>query len=147
MYRAIVDKYDDSRSRAIFSGDRNSTRGTKHYSAMAFNIRALLPFAIKYIPVLDIAVFSLLVMYYGRLHSDARLIHIARSGYTAAISQFRQNLHTAIPGAARATYVARFCTSVALCCFEQLDEIATSDLATRRTWTELFGFCSRVDQT
>lgn len=128
LYRAIVDEYANSRSPAIFSGDRNTMQEIQHFSAMALNIRALVPFATKYIPVLDIAVFSLLVMYYGRLHSDIGLIFLARSSYTAAISQYRRYLHTAMPGATGATHISRalFCTSVALCCFEQLDLIATS---------------------
>jgi hypothetical protein len=137
LYRAIVDEYDDSRSPAIFSGDRNIMQGTKHYSAMALNIRALVPFATRYVPVLDIAVFSLLVMYYGRLHSDIGLISLARSSYTAAISQYRRYLRMAMPAATGAAHISRamFCTSVALCCFEHLDQIATSS----------FGYMAHMD--
>ena len=137
LYRAIVDEYGDSRSPSIFSGDRNIMQGTKHYSSMASNIRALVPFATRYIPVLDVAVFSLLVMYYGRLHSDTGLVSLARSGYTAAISQYRQYLHTAMPEATGATHISRalFCTSVALCCFEHLDQVAASS----------FGYMAHMD--
>lgn len=126
LYQAIAAEFRDSCSPGIFSGDRNVLQGTRHYSSMALTIRALLPFASKFIPVLDTAIFSLLVMYYGRLHANAGLVDLARSGYTVTIAQFRRYLHTATPGATGALNISRamFCTSVALCCFEQLDEVA-----------------------
>jgi hypothetical protein len=137
LYQAIIDEFDDTRSLAIFSGDRNIMQGSKLYSSMALNIRALLPFAAKCILVLDMALFSLLVMYYGRLHANTRLVDLARSGYTAAISQYRRYLYTANFEAIGTTRMssALFCTSVALCCFEQLDEITASG----------FGYTAHMD--
>lgn len=127
LYQAIAAEFRDNCSPGIFSGDRNVLQGTRHYSSMALTIRALLPFASKFIPVLDTAIFSLLVMYYGRLHANAGLVGLARSGYTATITQFRRYLHIATPGATGALQISRamFCASVALCCFEQLDDVAT----------------------
>jgi hypothetical protein len=94
---------------------------------MALTIRALLPLAAKYVPVLDIAIFSLLAIYYGRLHANSGLVHLARSAYVATLSEFRRYLLKATVVSARTSHAlkALCCTSIALCCFEHLDEVAT----------------------
>lgn len=95
---------------------------------MALTIRALLPFACKYIPALDMAIFSLLAMYYGRLHANAGLVKLARSSYTATLSEFLRLLPKVTATSAGNSYIGHaLCrTSIALCCLEHLDEIGTS---------------------
>jgi hypothetical protein len=128
LYQAIVGEFTNTSDAGIFSGDRNTRQGTQHYSAMALTIRAFLPFACRYIPALDIAIFSLLTMYYGRLHANAGLVSLARSSYIAALSQFRQDLPKARAGPTGTPHIhqALCCTSIALCCFEHLEEVTTS---------------------
>jgi hypothetical protein len=94
---------------------------------MALTIRALLPLAAKYVPVLDIAIFSLLAIYYGRLHANSGLVHLARNAYVATLSEFRRYLLkvTAVSAGTSHALKALCCASIALCCFEHLDEVAT----------------------
>jgi hypothetical protein len=94
---------------------------------MALTIRALLPLAAKYVPVLDIAIFSLLAIYYGRLHANSGLVHLARTAYVATLSELRRYLLKVTNMSARTSHVlkALCCTSITLCCFEHLDAVAT----------------------
>jgi hypothetical protein len=94
---------------------------------MALTIRAFLPLAAKYVPVLDIAIFSLLAIYYGRLHANSGLVNLARTAYVATLSEFRRYLLKATVVSAQTPDVlkALCCTSIALCCFEHLDEVST----------------------
>jgi hypothetical protein len=127
LYQAVIREFTNTSESGIFSGDRNTRPGTKHYSAMAQTIRALLPFALKYIPALDIAIFSLLTMYYGRLRADAGLVSLARTSYVATLSEFGRYISKTRDGATETHHLRRAlcCTSIALCCFEHLDEVAT----------------------
>ncbi|KAK4549926.1 hypothetical protein LTR36_005227 [Oleoguttula mirabilis] len=94
---------------------------------MATCIRSLLPVAALGIPIVDRAVFSLLTLYYGRLHGDAGLVEFARSTYTVALGQYSRRLETAFTkdqGAlGQVQYQIFMCTSMALQFFEHLNEI------------------------
>jgi hypothetical protein len=148
LYQAIVGEFTNTSDAGIFSGDRNTRQGTKHYSAMALTIRAFLPFACKYIPALDIAIFSLLTMYYGRLHANAGLVSLARSSYIAALSQFRQDLPKARvgPTGTRHIHQALCCTSIALCCLSTWRKSPLRGLAMRHTSMVHSGCCSPAGQ-
>jgi hypothetical protein len=66
-------------------------------------------------------------MYYGRLRANAGLVSLARSSYITALSEFRQNLPKVRVGPTGTPHIhqALCCTSIALCCFEHLEEVTT----------------------
>ncbi|KAK5127600.1 hypothetical protein LTR85_006940 [Meristemomyces frigidus] len=126
MYPALLDEFKP-KSTGIFSGDRAAAADLQHYSSIATCIRSLLPVASLGIPIVDRAVFSLLTLYYGRLHGDASLVEFARSTYTVALGQYSRRLENAFTKDATASnqvqYQIFMCTSIALQFFEHLNEV------------------------
>ena len=126
MYPALLEEFKPDRQVGIFSGDRVAVAESKHYSSMATCIRSLLPLASLRIAVLDRCIMSLLALYYGRLHGDARLVEFARSSYTVALSQFSRQLESFM---AKTTWTSMrshqifLCASMALQLFEHVSEI------------------------
>ena len=91
FYATVLDAFQP-RGEGVFSGDRLPvTAAEGSYSSVALCIRGLLPFAKPAERrALDMALFSLLTMYMGRLAKDSKLTGIARSAYTSAIREFRE---------------------------------------------------------
>lgn len=123
LYRSIVHEFEPTSTSGIFSGDRNTMPGTRHYSSMAISIRALLPFACRSTPVADTAIFSLLTMYYGRLHGNSGLVDLARSSYTVALGELGRYLPQATSKNPDITSVL-LCASVALSFFENICKVS-----------------------
>nr|POE56354.1 hypothetical protein CFP56_50898 [Quercus suber] len=125
-YRALLHEFEPRNGPiGIFSADRINASGSKHYSTVALCIRSLLPLASLGIEILDISLFSLLCMYYGRLHADVGLVELSLSLYTDTLQQFHGRLRNVISNT-NIGLVPRqdlMCASLALVFFEIIAEI------------------------
>lgn len=91
FYSTVLDAFQPRGEIGVFSGDRLPlTPADGVFSSVALCIRGLLPLAK---PVerqaFDIALFSLLTMYMGRLVKDPKMTEMACSAYTSAVREFR----------------------------------------------------------
>jgi hypothetical protein len=92
IFQEFLPKDEDG----IFSGDR-ICRHQPRFSTVALCIRSLLPFASLRIKVFDLSIFSVLVLYFGKLKSNFDLVRIATSSYTSALNEFRQHIDQVYP--------------------------------------------------
>ena len=93
FYATILDVFQPRAYTGVFSGDRllpvlQPAEGVQ--SGISLCIRGLLPFAKPdRRQLLDMALFSLLTLYMGRLAQDSKLTEMACSAYTTVIRDFR----------------------------------------------------------
>ncbi|KAK4506676.1 hypothetical protein PRZ48_000409 [Zasmidium cellare] len=131
LYSSLLDEFQPDKQPygGIFSADRAPTAEARHYSSIAICIRELLPWGAQRTPILDASIFSLLTLYYGRLHGDAGLVGMSRSSYATALSQYHGHLDRfssgeALGEQARQRYIG---ASIALQYFEHLDKVEVFD--------------------
>lgn len=131
VYSSLLDEFQPGKGLygGIFSADRAPTLEAKHYSSIAICIRELLPWGAQRTPILDPSIFSLLTLYYGRLHGDAGLVRMSRSSYATALSQYYRHLDKFFCGEAPDCQAQQrwICASVALQYFEHLDKFEVFD--------------------
>jgi hypothetical protein len=125
-FSALLADFKPGRATGIFGADRVTLPTLVHYSNVAICIRALIPLATISVPLLDYTIFSLLALYYGRLHGNAGLVELARSSYTFALRHYSQQLEHCM-GLPRSDRPVKFqiliCASIALQVFEHLDNV------------------------
>ena len=126
IYSSVLGQFHAERGSAIFSGDR-MLLAPRIYSSMALTIRALLQFAKGNARVVDASVFSLLLMYLGRLRIDPGLIRTARMTYVSALEIFRSQIARwearPAPNGSAAVREALLSAAIALQMFEILDGV------------------------
>nr|POF01184.1 hypothetical protein CFP56_21132 [Quercus suber] len=125
-YRALVHEFEPRHgSGGIFGADRINVAGSKHYSSVALCIRSLLPLALLDIPILDDSIFSLICIYYGKLHADFGLVELSLSIYTDTLRQFHAHLRNSTSDTDRSAMAQQelMCASLALAFFEIIAEI------------------------
>jgi hypothetical protein len=91
FYMTVLDVFQPRAYTGVFSGDRLLLKPVEGIqSSVSLCIRGVLPFAKPAErQILDMALFSLLTMYMGRLAKDPKMTVMACSAYTAAIRDFR----------------------------------------------------------
>ena len=95
-----------------------------NFSSVAQCIRGLLPLARPVERhVLDIALFSLLTMYMGRLVRDSKMTEMACSAYTSAVREFRLLLASRFSAELAAVHVDYCQSFLALATALQLFEV------------------------
>lgn len=125
LYQALLSEFDPDKREGIFSGDRVTGKGTKHYSNVATCIRALLPHSSLRIPALDHSLLSLLALYYGCLHAESGLVEVAHACYTRTLGQYSRVLDQFLQkdsAISTRVYQVFTCISIALQMFEILRE-------------------------
>jgi hypothetical protein len=100
FYYTVLDAFQPRSELGLFSGDRVPVPVEEgNFSNVALCIRSLLPFAnpVQKQPM-DVALFSLLTMYMGRLVNNPKVVDMAHSAYTSAIRDFRLVLGSSVGG-------------------------------------------------
>ena len=126
LYTALLEEFRPGKAAygGIFSADRTAI-ATRYPSSAAICIRSLIKLDAQSVPILGPSIFSLLCLYYGRLHADNGLVHLARSSYSTALSQYHNRLNDAILGLEN-TDVRKgswICASIALQFFEHIYQL------------------------
>lgn len=128
FYSTVLDAFQPRGQVGVFSGDRLPlTPADGVFSSVALSIRGLLPLA-KPVErqILDIALFSLLTMYMGRLVNDSKMTDMSCSAYTSAVREFRLLIASRFSSELAASS-AEYCQSfLALSTALQLFEVCAS---------------------
>jgi hypothetical protein len=126
FYSTVLDTFQPREKTGVFSGDRvPSPVGDGNYSSLALCVRALLPYANPTARrLLDMALFSLLTLYLGRLTLDAKMTDMARSAYTSTIRDFRHAIGSTYDGELTQSQIERGQLFLALSTVLQLFEVS-----------------------
>lgn len=127
FYGALLDAFQTRKDSGVFSADRVGS-GERYHSNVALCIRGLLPLAAGRQKILDLAIFSLLAMYMGRLTGDTDMKELARSTYTSAIGDFRHFLASTLAKDLAGIYQRHSQVALLLCTTMALFEVSTHKL-------------------
>lgn len=125
VYAALLAEFQPNRGQdGIFSADRQEG-GMRHHSSINLCIRALVDASNYRIAMLDNAILSLLMLYYGRLHGNQDLVYQSRTGYAKVLADYRCFLAKALSDESGCCHRFRVAAhiAIALQLFEHVNEI------------------------
>lgn len=125
LYTSLLAEFQPDRGQdGIFSADRQEAN-MLHHSSINLCVRALLDVSVCGIAILDQAILSLLMLYYGRLHGISSLVKHSQYGYAKVLADYGRFLAKALSTESACCYhfqVAAY-ISIALQLFEHIYEV------------------------